>query len=143
MSHQNLDLASILRHEGYRMTPQRQMVLDAVCDVQGHASPEEIYERVSIQSGAVNRATVYRVLKFLRKMGLVTATTSGDGRLLYEIAGADRHHHLVCRFCGQDVEVSDDLYAVFVDSIGERHGFQVETTHISLSGICRQCQEKT
>ena len=123
------------------MTPQRQMILDAVCDADGHAFPEDIYKKVSKQSGAVNRATVYRVLKFLREIGLITATTSAEGHLSYEIAGAVRHHHLVCRTCGHDFEVSDDLYASFVESIHDRHGFLVETTHVSLSGVCRHCQE--
>ena len=46
MSHQKIDLADLLHQKGYRMTAQRQMVLDAVCEADGHATPEEIWDLV-------------------------------------------------------------------------------------------------
>jgi Fur family ferric uptake transcriptional regulator len=140
MTHQEIDLANLLHREGHRMTPQRQMVLDAVCEAGGHARPEEVYRLVHEKSPAVNRATIYRALKLLSELGLITDTLSVDGYLVYEMAGDHPHHHLVCRRCGADLEFSDAKYAQLVDAIEEETRFRVETTHITLSGLCPDCQ---
>ena len=57
MSHESVNLAALLRREGYRMTMQRQVVLDAVCEAGGHATPDQIYEIVQRSSEAINRTT--------------------------------------------------------------------------------------
>lgn len=141
MSHQNLDLASVLHREGYRITPQRQMVLDAVCKIGGHGRPEEVYELVRRKSPAVNRATVYRTLKLLSELGLIADTVTVDGRLVYEMAGEHRHHHLVCRICGANVEFSDANFRAFTDQLQQSHGFLVENSHVTLRGVCAVCRE--
>jgi Fur family ferric uptake transcriptional regulator len=140
MSHNELDLAALLHNEGYRLTPQRQMVLDAVCEADGHATAEQIYELVHQKSEAVNRATIYRTLKFLREMGLVVSTTLPDGGVEYELAGSKPHHHLVCHACGIDYEIPDKLFFDLVQTISETYDFRVDTTHLSLYGICAECQ---
>jgi Fur family ferric uptake transcriptional regulator len=142
MSHNEIDLAALLHDEGYRLTPQRQMVLDAVCEAEGHATAEQVYELVHRKSEAVNRATIYRTLKFLKEMNLVVSTTLPDGGVEYELAGSRPHHHLVCRECGMDIEISDDLFSNLVEMISATYDFQVDTTHLSLYGICAICLEE-
>ncbi|MFZ0546951.1 MAG: Fur family transcriptional regulator [Candidatus Promineifilaceae bacterium] len=143
MSHDQLDLAALLHHEGYRLTPQRQMVLDAVCEVHGHATAEQIYELVQKKSEAVNRATIYRTLKFLRDMDLVISTTLPEGGVEYELAGSKPHHHLLCHVCGTDIEISDDIFSELVDTVFETYEFEVDTTHLTLYGICAACKEES
>jgi len=140
MTHQEIDLADLLHSEGRRMTPQRQMVLDAVCEAGGHARPEEVYELVQQKSPSVNRATIYRTLKLLCELGLITDTLSADGYLVYEMAGDHPHHHLVCRRCGSNMEFTDAEYIKLVESIKRETSFKIETTHITLSGLCPSCQ---
>lgn len=122
------------------MTAQRQMVLDAVCEIGDHARPEQVYELVQQKSPAVHRATVYRTLKLLCELGLVTDTVTAEGHMVYEIAGERPHHHLVCRCCGADLEFPDEEYRAFVDALEEKSGFRIEATHITLSGLCPACQ---
>src|SRR5262245_13361962 len=111
MSHQNLDLGTLLHAKGYRLTAQRQLILDAVCEVGGHATPDEITERVQIHSPAINRTTVYRTLEFLCDIGLVTSTTIHGGHLAYELASGEQHHHLICRQCGEEKTIPHKLVA--------------------------------
>jgi Fur family ferric uptake transcriptional regulator len=141
MSHQDLDLASVLHREGHRMTPQRQMVLDAVCEIGGHARPEEVYELVRQKSPAVNRATVYRTLKLLSELGPIADTVTVDGRLVYEMTGEHGHHHLVCRICGANTELSDADFRAFAAQLQRSHGFFVDNSHVTLRGVCAVCSE--
>ena len=91
-------------------------------------------------SEAVNRATVYRTLKFLREIQLVTATVSPDGHLVYEIAAGKPHHHLVCRNCGADIELTEDLLAAVRRRLASEHGFQLQAVHVTFQGLCKDCQ---
>jgi Fur family ferric uptake transcriptional regulator len=117
-------------------------VLDAVCEAAGHATAEQIYELVQQKSEAVNRATIYRTLKFLREMDLVVSTTLQDGGVEYELAGSKPHHHLVCNQCGFDFEIPDTLFSELVATIGKTYNFEVDTTHLSLYGTCAACLEE-
>jgi Fur family ferric uptake transcriptional regulator len=139
MSHDSLNLAALLRREGYRMTMQRQLVLDAVCEAGGHAAPEQIYEIVRRSSEAVNRTTVYRTLQLLQELKVIDAVHSNGGHLRYEISGPQPHHHLVCRCCGADVEFSHEMFVPFLERINEAHGFIVDTSHLTLQGQCERC----
>ena len=89
-----------LRSRGYRVTPQRQLVLEAVKAVD-HATPEEICARVRETARGVNISTVYRTLELLEELGMVTHTHLGHGAPTYHLAAEADHVHLVCRDCGR------------------------------------------
>ena len=93
-----------LRASGYRVTPQRQLVLEAVTKLE-HATPEEIFADVQQTARGVNVSTIYRTLELLEQLGLVTHTHLGHGAPRYHLAAEAEHVHLVCRECGQITEV--------------------------------------
>ncbi len=127
-----------LRARGYRLTPQRQLVLEAVGAL-GHSTPEEIVTEVRLTAAAVNISTVYRTLELLEELGLVRHTHLGHGAPTYSVAGDDDHVHLVCRECGQVEEASRDLVMGVVDGLEAAKGFRVDIGHFALFGTCRAC----
>src|SRR5947209_17329813 len=104
MSEQRTDYASLLRRRGFRMTPQREIILDAIGQGHGHTAFDEIFARVQARSPAMNRATLYRTLEFLRQQQLIFSAEIG-GQTVYEIARDEPHHHLVCVNCGATEEL--------------------------------------
>ena len=90
----------VLKEKGYRLTPQRMMVVEAVEASHDHTSAEEIHARASARYPYLNISTVYRTLELLRDQGLVAETDLGGGRLLYHPVGQAQHPHLVCRQSG-------------------------------------------
>ncbi len=66
------DIISKLSEQGYRLTPQRIMVLSAIEDSDDHISAEEIYAQIVAKYPQVNISTVYRTLELLKRLGLVT-----------------------------------------------------------------------
>jgi len=97
---QSRDIAGELSKQGYRLTPQRLMILVAIENSDDHISAEEIYSQVVAKYPNVNISTVYRTLELLKRLGLATETDLGEGRVRYHPAGKGHHHHLVCRECG-------------------------------------------
>ncbi len=142
MSHDRLDYATRMRALGFRVTPQRQLILDAICAGHGHTTLEEIAARVRAKSPAINRATIYRTLDFLQMLHLVVAL-EWDGQTYYEIAGAEPHHHLICRECGRTEPLERALLDRLTRAVQRRQGFTVDMDHVTLSGVCARCRRKT
>ena len=140
MTHYRHDYAQLMHERGFRVTPQRQLILDAICQGNGHTTPEEIYERVAAIAPAVHRATVYRSLDFLCELRLVVAADVGGGRKVYEIAGEQPHHHLICRTCSTTQQVSHAVVADLIARIASDQRFVVDMDHIALFGLCEHCQ---
>jgi len=139
MTHHTSDYLTLLRDRGFRVTPQRQMILDAICESGGHTTPEEIYERIHAKAPAINLATVYRTVAFLSELRLITEMHVG-GKTYYEIAGEAPHHHLVCRKCGHAEQIDHATIADLFERIAADQQFKVETDHLALVGLCKYCQ---
>lgn len=139
MAQPTADFATRLHAQGYRLTSQRQLILDAVRQADDHVTPEEVYERVHRRNPAINRATIYRTLGFLCEMRLIHALYWG-GQMYYEIVDAQPHHHLVCRACGGMEECEHDLVQLLVEAVEKKHRFTIDMDHVALFGLCRQCR---
>ena len=59
-----------LLKKGYRLTPQRIMVVDALHSVETHISAEEIFDKLKEKYPYANISTVYRTLELLKELGL-------------------------------------------------------------------------
>lgn len=127
-----------LRSRGYRLTPQRQLVLEAVGEL-GHATPEDIATAVRRTASGVNISTVYRTLELLEELGLVQHTHLGHGAPTYSVSTDDDHVHLVCRSCGAVQEADADLMAEAVSRLAIERGFALDVGHVALFGRCRGC----
>jgi Fur family ferric uptake transcriptional regulator len=139
MTNEHTDYASVLHQRGFRMTPQREMILDAIGQGHGHTAFDEIFARVQARSPAMNRATLYRTLDFLRQQRLIFSAEIG-GQTVYEMAQAGPHHHLVCVNCGATEALSHDEVKPFFEQLERDHQFTVLTNHLALFGLCHNCQ---
>jgi Fur family ferric uptake transcriptional regulator len=130
-------LRRTLHQRGLRMTPQRQLVLDAVREL-GHATPEQVCAQVQRTAPAVNITTVYRTLDLMERLGLVRHTHLGHGAPSYS-EREHEHVHLVCHACGAVEEMPPDLMTGLADRLRESAGFDLDVTHVALSGRCAGC----
>jgi Fur family ferric uptake transcriptional regulator len=129
-----------LREHGFRLTPQREMVLSVLHDIEGFATADEIYERVSSISSSVDISTVYRTLELLQDFHLVASVDPGDGQRRYELLGLHgQHFHLVCLSCGKIIGVEPQAIEAFATTMEEAYSFQIDLEHLSIPGLCQAC----
>lgn len=113
-------------------------MLEAVTSL-GHATPDEIGDRVRSTASGVNISTVYRTLELLEDLGLVTHAHLGHGAPTYHAADDADHLHLVCRECSGIAEVSPVVLESAVGAIAAEHGFTVDVGHFAIFGVCAAC----
>ena len=132
------DWQSTLRARGYRLTPQRELVLGAV-ERLGHATPDEVLSAVRQESQAVNISTVYRTLELLEELGLVRHAHLTDRAPTYHSATAPEHVHLVCRECHTVTEAPSEVIATLTGTLQETQGFTTDVGHLTIFGTCTGC----
>ena len=129
-----------LRAQGYRLTPQRELVLAAV-ERLGHGTPDEILHAVREQSEAVNISTIYRTLELLEGLGLVRHTHLSDRAPTYHSTTGPEHVHLKCRSCGEVTDADPELFSPMLESLSAAHGFTTDLGHLTVFGHCRKCTD--
>jgi Fur family ferric uptake transcriptional regulator len=134
------DTISKLSRRGYRLTPQRMMILEAVEAADDHISADEIYSRVCDSYPHLNISTVYRTLELLKELGLVTETDMGDGRVRYHSIKKGHHHHLVCQSCGCIIDLDEAALLPLKDTLSREYAFNADLKHLAIFGRCGKCQ---
>jgi Fur family ferric uptake transcriptional regulator len=136
------EAVELLRQQGYRLTPQRLLVLSMVVDGTGHMGVDEIYRRAKEGYPYMDIATVYRTLHLFKQLGLVTEVAIGD-RLHYELTDPNgRHHHMVCQVCNGAYNLSPSYLEAFQRTLIEEFGFEPDLEHFAITGICSSCRSQ-
>ena len=129
-----------LREGGFRLTPQREMVLSVMHQMDSFATAEEIFTGVQAISSAVDISTVYRTLDLLAEFHMIACVERNDGQRVYKLEGAHGPHlHLVCRNCGHVMGADLGPAGPLVSFLQEEHGFQPELDHLAIPGLCQAC----
>jgi Fur family ferric uptake transcriptional regulator len=135
-------VVALLRERGYRITPQREAILDEVLRTDGHITPQAVARRVQRRLPAVNASTVYRTMTMLEEVGVVRHSHLERGAE-YHRTDEVEHVHLTCSRCGAEDDLSMEE-AVSLREVIQRHrGFLPDLTHFAIGGLCARCQRAT
>jgi Fur family ferric uptake transcriptional regulator len=136
----NEKIETTLRERGYRMTPQREMIMEILFRIDEHISAEGIYEELHAHTKSLNIATVYRTLDLFVEEGLACRNDLGEDRILYSASIHGPHIHLVCRSCGSVNQADYTLVEPLEEMILREHDFKADLKHLSILGLCSNCQ---
>lgn len=137
----HIEAVERLKEAGYRLTPQRVMVLSVLGDQEGPLGVGEIFEGIKKVYSFVDVATVYRSLKLLTKLHLVTEIRIGDS-VQYELVRMNnRHFHMVCEECGTTFHLAPDYLDDFKERLKREVGFEPHMEHFTISGLCTPCSQ--
>jgi Fur family peroxide stress response transcriptional regulator len=127
-----------IRQQGYRMTRQREIVLDELSKTREHPKADEIYQMVRKKLPHISFGTVYRNLRLLKELGLVRELSYGKNFSRYE-AFFENHQHFTCQVCGRVMDIDEPL-AVSTSgvAVGGRK-MDVDDFRIEFYGTCADC----
>ncbi|HEY97686.1 MAG TPA: transcriptional repressor [Dehalococcoidia bacterium] len=137
-----MSCSTILKQKGYKMTPQRRLIVEYIHDNQSHLTADELISFLETRAPGINKSTVYRTLDLLEESGCVVKSEI-DGHFIYHHAEEGHHHHLVCRVCGKTQDCNENLFSSVKDVLANRYGFQADFKHIMITGLCSACRKKS
>jgi len=128
-----------LRQRGYRVTPQRRVILHILRHANNHLTPSEVFALAQESLPGLTETTVYRTLEFLSQVELAQAAFGSNGKRAYEISD-HAHHHLVCSQCGYEIEIMHAQLAGLYGELESNTHFKLAQNHVTLFGLCPGCQ---
>jgi Fe2+ or Zn2+ uptake regulation protein len=131
-----------IRQGGFRLTPQRLVILQVLQHSGAHLTPVEVHALAEKSLPGLKESTVYRTLEFLEKNGFAVAMHTSGGKLVYQIGGHN-HHHVVCTHCGKEIEIDHVQLVGLYELIQNVTGFRLTTCHLAFNGVCPDCQKNT
>jgi len=139
-------IISKLKKSGYKLTPQRQAIVDIITESVGkHLTVEEIFDIVKVRRPEIGLATVYRTIMLMHEENIVTRLDLKDGTARYELTRTDEehtHHHLVCIKCSKVYEFMGDLLDPLEEEIGKKYNFKILDHSLKFYGICNECAKE-
>jgi Fur family ferric uptake transcriptional regulator len=127
--------------DGYVITSQRQLILDAILKSCGPLDAKKLFRIVSQKDETVSLATVYRSLKLFKEKGIIDEHRFGRNCYCYEIKQSMEHQHIICKCCGKVVEFVSPLISEIINRIKNEKGFNIEKVELCIQGICDGCQK--
>ena len=132
-----------LREKGFRLTRQREILLDLIDKSGEHLDAERLYLMAREIDPRLNRVTVYRTLKMLKEGGLVDELdlmhVVGDQHY-YETRMKGEHAHIICLRCGRVEEYFGEPLQNLKSQVEAVFGFQIVIQRTEVGGYCSHCQ---
>lgn len=132
-----------LREKGFRLTRQREILLDLIDKSGEHLDAERLYLMAREIDPRLNRVTVYRTLKMLKQGGLVDELdlmhVVGDQHY-YETRMKGEHAHIICLRCGRVEEYFGEPLQNLKRQVEAVFGFQIVIQRTEVGGYCSHCQ---
>ena len=134
-------MATVLSQNGYKLTPQRRLVLKVIAGSQEHLTPGAVYEKVCQERPSIGQVTVYRTLEILAALGLICRVHAGGRSCSYKAAPSEHHHHLICSGCGAVIDFADCDLDELEQRLSQETGFEIDSHLLEFLGRCQNCQK--
>jgi Fur family transcriptional regulator, stress-responsive regulator len=134
------DPVELLRQRGLNVTAQRLAVLRAV-SARPHLTAEDVVGLVRADIGAISHRAVYDAVGVLADIGLLRRIQPSGSAARYEDRVGDNHHHLICRACGQMVDVDCAVGATPCLTAADDAGYAIDEAEVIYWGHCPTCRQ--
>src|ERR1700682_4873777 len=128
-----------LEDSGVRLTGRRDLVVQAIADKAGSFTPEALVDE--LRPHGIGRATVYRALELLERLGILTRVHLGACHA-FTVCDEGHHHHLLCSSCNAVVPVDASVIESEIQKLARRLQFRVDTHMLDFAGRRATCLAK-
>jgi Fe2+ or Zn2+ uptake regulation protein len=129
----------------YRMTQQREVILQEVMDSCSHPTADAIYEKVKKRMPNISMGTVYRNLDILATCGLIKKIEPGRPQMCFD-GNTEEHYHITCMRCGKVEDApfksSDNSLENLENALGKLTKYGIFGHKLEFIGLCSRCNEK-
>lgn len=133
------EVVNRLRRAGYKVTPQRVAIFEALLSRRDHPSAEVLFDEIRDRFPSISKATIYNTLHLLEKIGAIQELGFDDGTARYDTNVAF-HVNLTCRSCGKIVDIEDDHLEQAWNKMVAATGATPTGRRLDLYHVCEACK---
>lgn len=133
--------ADHLRTHSLRLTAPRRAVLQVFeRHPHRHLVADEVLAAARRHHPGLGRATVYRTLDLLARIGMLRTLPAAEGRTGFAcVVGG--HQHAVCQSCRRVVELDSRWFRTLAGAVARRTGFSIQSQLLEFIGLCKRCRK--
>ena len=135
-------VVATLRQYGYKLTPQRRVLIQTIAASRDRLTPAALYEKVHQDHPNIGLVTIYRTLEVLAELGLICELHAGGSCRSYTVSAPGHHHHLICSNCGVVVDFTGSDLGELEQRLSLETGFDIEDHLLEFIGLCQDCQKE-
>jgi Fur family ferric uptake transcriptional regulator len=139
------DLLNEIEVKGVRLTAQRRALIEIIQEATTHLDATSLLELARKRDSRIDRATVYRTIDLLKKLGLIDELDlmhlNGE-KHYYEVRTQKDHLHLACFGCGAVEEFASPTFERLKREISKENNFEIQVMRLEVGGLCSACTAK-
>ena len=136
------ELLNEVEAKGVRLTAQRRALIETIQRADSHLDAATLLSRARQVDPNIDRATVYRTLELLKRLGLIDELDlmhlNGE-KHYYEVKTQKDHLHLACFHCGEIEELDSPTFQRLKREIAAQNNFTIQVMRLEVGGLCRRC----
>ena len=135
-------IVAALENAGYRLTAPRRALADLIAARAGSTfTAADLVAEVRSRGLGIGRATVFRAIDLLERVGAVERLDRPTGEHAYVACAPAHHHHVICAHCERSIEVGDLGLGAVAREVTRRTGYRIDGHRLELFGLCPACQQ--
>jgi Fur family transcriptional regulator, ferric uptake regulator len=141
MPHLIDDAEALLHARGFKVTPQRTLILQVMAGQTSYLDADEIFELAHTHDASTSLATVYRTLNLFAELGLIDHryVEPEHRREVFRLSEGPEQHYLTCVRCGKRTLIHADLLNQMANELVRRKGVSVISACACFTGYCAEC----
>ena len=138
------DALEYLRAGGFRVTKPREVIVRAAISFSEPFHAEDLLAKAREVDRLISLATVYRTLPMLLDSRLIREVELNREHRYYEVnrEQSPAAFHIVCRDCGQVIQVKDECVTLRERFLANRLGFKPMKLNVRIEAACLDLQER-
>ena len=128
------------REKKLRMSNPRLLIYQELSNAVTPLSPQELYQNLVKRKREIGLTSIYRSLYLFESLGIVFKIINRPS-VKYKLCELeDHHHHIICKRCGNVVELNFCDISDLSEKVMESTGYQVTDHQLSFYGYCEACR---
>jgi Fur family ferric uptake transcriptional regulator len=130
----------LFKDKNLRLSHPRLLTYQELFDSRSPLSPQELYRSLLKKQRKVGLTSIYRSLDLFESLGIVFKIINGTSAKYKLCQTEDHHHHIVCKACGDVVELDFCDISDWSKKVTESTGYQVVDHQLNFYGFCKTCK---
>ena len=130
----------VFKDKKLRLSHPRLLVYQELSDSESPLTPQELYQCLLKKQRKIGLTSIYRTLDLFESLGIVFRISNGSS-VKYKLCEIEEHHHhIICRACGNVVELDFCDISDWSKKVTESTGYQVIDHQLNFYGFCKACK---
>lgn len=129
----------LLSNPKFRITRQRQIILEELRKVTSHPTADEVYEMVRKRLPNISLGTVYRNLETMFQAGIIQKLELGGTQKRFD-GNTANHYHIRCTNCGRLDDIGSNPIPEIENAFRDVCDYHITGHQLVLTGLCPKCK---